>query len=100
MVVWSNLGICCLRLKQGVKALDWLEKALAKDPKHFKALCNAGRACILLNELDKAKAFLEEAASINPEDATIKKELSKLPALYARQDAKERATWQAAFKKM
>jgi Flp pilus assembly protein TadD len=98
--VWSNLGICCLKLKHGAKALEWLGKALAKDPKHGKALCNAGRAYVLLNDLDHAKECFDEAAAAMPEDATVKKELAKLPALYAKQAAKEKATWQAAFKKM
>ena len=73
---------------------------LEKDPTNGKALCNQGRAFILVNDLEKAKACLTEAAAAHPEDLLIKKELARIPGLEKKQLEKEKSTWKNAFKKI
>ena len=97
VAVYSNMGICNLKMKQPAKALVDLDKALKMDSAHGKSLCNKGRAYIALNNLDKAKTFLEEALEMHPDDALIRKELGRLPALLKKQQAKEKAVWAKAF---
>ena len=94
---YSNAGICYLKLKQPQQALEQLDKVLAIDPQHGKALCNKGRAWIALNDLEKAESFLREAQGILSDDALIRKELDRLPALHKKQEQKEKATWKRAF---
>ena len=97
VAVYSNMGMCYLKLKQPRKALVDLDKALRIDSAHGKSLCNKGRAYIALNNLDKAKTFLEEALEMHPDDALIRKELGRLPTLVKKQEAKEKAVWAKAF---
>ena len=94
---YSNAGICYLKLKQPQQALEQLDKVLAIDPQHGKALCNKGRAWIALNDLEKAESFLREAQGILSDDALIRKELDRLPILHKKQEQKEKATWKRAF---
>lgn len=99
LAVRSNMGLCCLRLKQGAKALEHLDKVLAKDPENEKALCNRGKALILVSDLDKAKECLTRAATLYPANQTVARELARLPALFEQQRRKEKSTWKAAFSK-
>lgn len=99
LATWSNMALCCLRLKQGPKALEHLDKVLAKEPENEKALCNRGKALILVNDLDKAQECLTRAAALYPANQTVVKELGKLPALVEQQRRKEKSTWKAAFDK-
>ncbi len=97
----SNMTLCCLKIPgRAVDALQHADAVLVADPGNGKALFNKGRALLLLNDLDAAQGCLAAAAAASPEDSAVKKELAKLPALRAMQDAKEKTTWQAAFKKM
>jgi tetratricopeptide (TPR) repeat protein len=97
VATYSNMGICDLKLKQPQKAMVNLDKALQMAPTHGKALCNKGRAFIAMKDLDRAKDCLQEAQLLHPDDALIRKELDRLPALYKKQEEKEKGMWKRAF---
>mmetsp|Transcript_86726 Transcript_86726/g.245508 ORF Transcript_86726/g.245508 Transcript_86726/m.245508 type:complete len:95 (-) Transcript_86726:180-464(-) len=94
------MSMCHLKLKQPRKVVENCNKILAVKDDHVKAIFNLGKAYVQMNDLDKAKKNLTDAARMSPNDVAINKELAKLPALLQKQKKKEGDMWKSAFKQM
>ena len=78
VILFSNSAECFLRLKNPDGALDQAEKALAIDNKHAKSLLRRAKAKKMLGKFRNAKTDLEECLKIDPNNAAVKLELTKL----------------------
>jgi protein O-GlcNAc transferase len=67
--IYAAIGYTHLLLNEPEKALELSQKSLAIDPKFVKALINASAACRILNKLDAAQKFAENACELDPNSA-------------------------------
>jgi tetratricopeptide (TPR) repeat protein len=84
----NALGLCLARLDRTAEAVEAFEAAIAVDPDFAPAHFNRGWASEALGDLDQARASLERAQVLNPNDPTP---LAHLASLAAR-----RADWAGA----
>ncbi|KAL6076241.1 adenyl-nucleotide exchange factor sse1 [Balamuthia mandrillaris] len=75
---YSNLAICCIKLKRFEEAVHNCTKALELNEKNAKALFRRGQSFAELKQWDKAKEDLQAASALEPNDAAIKKELARV----------------------
>ena len=66
---WNNLGILATRERDTTKAISCFEEALSLDQDHFVALENLGNAYRQQKRWDEARATLNRALTLKPEDA-------------------------------
>ncbi|HEY3888586.1 MAG TPA: sulfotransferase [Caulobacteraceae bacterium] len=84
----NALGLCLARLDRTAEAVEAFEAAVAVDPDFAPAHFNRGWASEALGDLDQARASLERAQALNPNDPAP---LAHLASLAAR-----RADWTSA----
>jgi tetratricopeptide (TPR) repeat protein len=84
----NALGLCLARLDRSAEAVEAFEAAIAADPSFAPAHFNRGWASEALGDLDQARASLERAQALNPNDPAP---LAHLASLAAR-----RADWAGA----
>lgn len=64
----QTLGALYLQADEYEKALETLEKALAKDPRHLKSQLNHAKALLLVGKLDRAFLELHRLKEVNDPD--------------------------------
>jgi tetratricopeptide (TPR) repeat protein len=86
---WSNLGV--VRSQQGhlEEANDAFDRVLQLQPHDTFTLVDSGLVCVQMNRYDKARARLEEAVRIEPENSTAH---SFLGAIYQHLGLHKKAT--------
>jgi FK506-binding protein 4/5 len=96
----SNISACYLKLNEPRKAIQYVEKVLAKDANNSKALFRRGCAYLAVNELDNAETDLQAALKITPNDAGIKNQLIIVKRKTAEHEEKVRKGFANAFKSL
>jgi tetratricopeptide (TPR) repeat protein len=94
--VYLNLAACYLAAGPAqdlAKATENANLALEIDGGNTKALYRAGRAHLLLGDLDAAKSKLTKAAKNQPGDKNIREALQQLKDELSAHKAKEKQTW-------
>ena len=74
----GNLALCFLKEEKYDKAVAKASKVLEVDAENAKALFRRGTARMMLNDYDRARADLETAEKLSPEDKQIKKSLANM----------------------
>jgi len=65
---WNNLGVIATRENHIDEAVEDFEKALRLNPRHLLSLDNLGNAYRLQKRWDNARAILQRAVEVAPED--------------------------------
>jgi hypothetical protein len=92
-----NLSACYLKEEKWEKATLRATKVLEKEPNHVKALFRRGEGKIYLNDLEGARADLQAAEKLAPEDKGIKSRLVLLAKREKHFEKKERQTYAKMF---
>ena len=94
-----NVAACFLKVDEHKLAIASCDKALLLDGECAKAMYRraAARSALGGSELEAAKADLERAAALAPDDSAVQKLLVRVTEQRKRQEAKERALWKKAF---
>ncbi|CAB4001215.1 Tetratricopeptide repeat 9C [Paramuricea clavata] len=85
--------------KKWEKVIEYSDKALEVHPENVKALFRKGQAYYHVKNWDKAFEAIQQARKIEPDDANIKKYLSKLQQELNKYREKQKAMYAAMFKK-
>jgi len=72
-----NMAACFLKTNHFDDAADICTKIIEKNPKNSKAIFRLGQANFGNGNLEKAKSFFDQAASLEPNDKGIQLELKK-----------------------
>jgi tetratricopeptide (TPR) repeat protein len=106
LACWGNIANCHLKLENPRKCLEYCKKILEEDEQEHstvptnqkvKALVRSGQAMLLLNDLDKSKALLTQAHSLDPQNASVRSEWKKLQNAFKEHKAKEKAKFGGMF---
>ena len=92
-----NLALAFLKLEKPRKTLELCDKVLATDPENVKAIYRAGLAWMSIGDIDKAQAWLQNAAARSPDDKAIAKSLVQLERKAKKAEAISRAKEKKAF---
>eukprot|EP01122_Echinamoeba_exundans_P010741 TRINITY_DN4079_c0_g1_i2.p1 TRINITY_DN4079_c0_g1~~TRINITY_DN4079_c0_g1_i2.p1 ORF type:complete len:189 (+),score=47.26 TRINITY_DN4079_c0_g1_i2:39-569(+) len=96
----SNMVACYMKLEEWEKVMNTCTTILTKDPNNVKALFRRGRAHIFRQNLDLAKADLNAAKALSPNDKDVELELQRLSQKYKESEAKEKALYRGVMKNM
>jgi tetratricopeptide (TPR) repeat protein len=96
-VVYSNLALCYLKLKEFDNALEQAEKAIEFDKNNIKALHRKGIACNELGLWEKGKDALMTAIKLEPNNAAVKAELQTWKIGYSKWAEEQRQKEKQAF---
>ena len=95
--VYSNLALCYLKLEDPERAMEMAHQAVQRDPENVKALLRLGIASTMMKKWDQAKTSLLKAHGIEPDNATIKKEIGVFKEAYSAWDQEQKAKAKQAF---
>ncbi len=76
----NALGLCLARLDRTAEAVEAFEASVAVDPDFAPGHFNRGWASEAIGDLDQARASLERAQALNPDDAAPLAHLASLAA--------------------
>ncbi|XP_070204131.1 inactive peptidyl-prolyl cis-trans isomerase FKBP6-like [Littorina saxatilis] len=76
--VYSNIALCCLRLKQNGTCITWCHKVIELDPSNVKAYFRKGQALHSMSEFENARTMYRKAQRLNEFSQEIIEALSKL----------------------
>lgn len=94
--VYLNLAACFLadgKTQDLSKVVENANLALAIDADNTKALYRAGKASLMMGDLDAARAKLTRAAKSQPSDKNIREAMQTLKAKLSEHKQKEKETW-------
>jgi len=91
-----NMAFCYLKLGEHQKCVDACSKALELGSSS-KAYFRRGQAFLELRNMAGAKADLERARELTPNDSAIVAELRKLRSAYSKADPKEKKSFAKMF---
>mmetsp|Transcript_4428 Transcript_4428/g.13428 ORF Transcript_4428/g.13428 Transcript_4428/m.13428 type:complete len:218 (-) Transcript_4428:277-930(-) len=94
---YLNMAACYLKLDEYDKCITTCTKAMSGSEPNSKAHFRRGQAHLAMRNLDEAKADLELAKQLVPEDAACDKELRKLKQAFKDHAAKEKQTFAKMF---
>ena len=75
--IWCNIGICHIRLKQYKEAIEYFDKGISADINDAFPYYNKGVALYMLKENECAKACMEKAIELDPDNEIYKQEYRK-----------------------
>jgi predicted Zn-dependent protease len=76
--VLTQVGDLFLRAGNAKRALDDFQRAVLLDPDNQPALAAAGRTAFAIGDFSRARGFLERAAHLAPEDASLQELLENV----------------------
>ncbi|XP_076266990.1 peptidyl-prolyl cis-trans isomerase FKBP8-like [Rhynchophorus ferrugineus] len=88
--VLNNMASAQIKMELYDQALTSLQTVLRCQPENIKALYRKAKVHISKNDLSQALQLLEKAKSVDPEDATITKEINNVNLLIQKQKNSER----------
>ena len=107
---WGNIAQCHLKLEAPRECVKFCKKILEEEEggedvdaavlppaQKVKALVRMGQAMLMLNDLDKAKAHLTEAHTLDPKNAGVRSQWKKLQAAFKEHKAKEKSKFGGMF---
>jgi len=95
-----NSAMCCLKLNEFDRALDFSQRALNVDPTHKKAIFRHGQSLLRLGDLDGAEKDLTASAINFPHDAEVAREIAVLNQKKLQQEQKQKQTFSGMFDRM
>eukprot|EP01052_Picozoa_sp_SAG31_P037450 SAG31_NODE_4838_length_2913_cov_2.769367_3_plen_168_part_00 len=93
----NNLSMCFLKQERYEKAVDRATKVLEIESDNARALYRRGTARMNLNDYDRARADLETAEKLEPEDKQIKSSIAKMNKRLKQHEQKERKAYAKMF---
>src|SRR3989442_13135871 len=75
----SNLARVYINRKDYAQALEWLQKAVALNPEHLRAVQNLGWTLNELGRRDEALAVYQPALALDPDDAWTHPNIGRAP---------------------
>ena len=69
--VYFELGVCCQQEGDKPRALELFQKNFELDPSNVESAYDAGLILFGLSRIDEAKAFLEKALALRPDDPDV-----------------------------
>jgi len=95
----SNLSASYLKQNDFEKTIQSCEKVLKVQSENVKALFRSGQAYLGLNDVDKAKEFLDKAHKLEPKDGGILTALKQLKQKQEEAKKKEKEMYSKMFSK-
>jgi tetratricopeptide (TPR) repeat protein len=77
-VLFNNLGFCCLKIGDYLKAKRYLERSLEYDPNAVFTNNNLGETCEALGQIENAIKAYQRELTINPRHPSAKQSLERL----------------------
>ncbi|KAJ0394340.1 hypothetical protein ATCC90586_007061 [Pythium insidiosum] len=98
---WSNMALCQLKLGRGDRAVELCDKVLAEDESHSKALFRKAQGLALESHFDRAQALLTQLATLEPQNAAVRRELKALAVAKKKyeQEARAKSSFNNVFNK-
>jgi predicted O-linked N-acetylglucosamine transferase (SPINDLY family) len=92
--IYAAIGHALLFTGDFKESLAYSKRALEIDPKFFKALVNASTACRLLDQIDEAYSYAQQAHELEPDNA---KPLGALAAIHISRGQTSQGLVRAAY---
>lgn len=93
--VYTNMALCCHKLKQNGITITYCNRVLSMDPAHIKAIFLKAQALHFMSEFDDAKQLYLKAQRLDRTNTAVANALKKLD-----QDMKKFAMQSMDYKKM
>ncbi|KAI8338786.1 hypothetical protein EDC96DRAFT_578743 [Choanephora cucurbitarum] len=100
VMIYNNMCAVFARQDNWERVLFYAKKANELDPNNLKSKFRMGQAHIRLEDIEEAKALLEEVLKQNPNDGLVKQELAKVSMANKKMDDREKMIYRAMMSKM
>ncbi|KAH3767505.1 peptidyl-prolyl cis-trans isomerase FKBP4 [Pelomyxa schiedti] len=97
---YLNIAACKIATKEWNEVLENCKKALDLDPRNPRGIFRRGKAYAAIGEWDSAERDFNEVLLQQPTNADARKELQLLKAKIAKQQQRDRKTFDSIFSKL
>ncbi|XP_048354189.1 peptidyl-prolyl cis-trans isomerase FKBP5 isoform X2 [Sphaerodactylus townsendi] len=99
LAAFLNLAMCCLKLRDYAKVIEYCNKALALDQANEKGLYRRGEARLLMNEFELARCDFQKVLDVNPQNKAAKSQITVCQKKTKEHNDRDRKIYANMFKK-